>query len=125
MFCRRELNGSYTPIYIGQAASLKDRPPLHEQWNPAVRKGADSVHVALVPSQADRDFFEVHLNLAYTQSQILVSMPFPDLFAYHLKDYRPTTVEACVKTLDLPSDPRLLNQKTQKSAKRQPPPSAD
>ena len=58
MFCRREANGTYTPLYIGQASSLKDRLPQHEQWSPAVRKGADSVHVAVLSSQADRDYFE-------------------------------------------------------------------
>ena len=58
MFCRQESNGSYTPIYIGKAASLKDRLPLHEQWNPAVRKGAGSVHAAVVPQERDRDYFE-------------------------------------------------------------------
>lgn len=58
MFCRQELNGTYIPLYIGQATSLKDRLPNHEQWSPAVRKGADSVHAVVVPSQADRDYFE-------------------------------------------------------------------
>jgi excinuclease UvrABC nuclease subunit len=58
MFCRQELNGSYTPLYIGQAVSLKDRLPLHEQWNPAVRKGAQVVLAKVVAHQSDRDYFE-------------------------------------------------------------------
>jgi excinuclease UvrABC nuclease subunit len=58
MFCRQYMNGSYTPLYIGQAASLKDRLPLHEQWNPAVRKGAQVVLAKVVEHQRDRDYFE-------------------------------------------------------------------
>jgi len=61
MFCRQEQNNSYTPVYIGQAASLKDRLPQHEQWNPAVQKGASTVHAAIVSSQDDRDLFERQL----------------------------------------------------------------
>lgn len=61
MFCRQEQNGSYTPIYIGQAASLKDRLPQHEQWYPAVQKGASTVHAAVVPLRDDRDLFEKQL----------------------------------------------------------------
>lgn len=61
MFCRQESNGSYTPLYIGQASSLKDRLPLHEQWIPAVQKGASTVHAAVVPLQDDRDLFEKQL----------------------------------------------------------------
>ena len=69
MFCRREANGTYTPLYIGQASSLKDRLPLHEQWSPAVRKGADSVHAVLLASQADRDYFEQAL-IAHFQPEL-------------------------------------------------------
>jgi hypothetical protein len=58
MFCRHELNGFYTPLYIGQAASLKDRLPPHEQWYPAVRKGAQVVLAEVVSHQPDRDYFE-------------------------------------------------------------------
>lgn len=58
MFCPMARNGIHTPLYIGQAASLKDRLPLHEQWRPAVDRGACSVHAALVQSQIDRDYFE-------------------------------------------------------------------
>lgn len=65
MFCRQEHDGSYTPVYIGQAASLKDRLPQHEQWNRAVQKGASTVHAAVVPSQDDRDAFEKELIQQY------------------------------------------------------------
>ena len=73
MFCRRELNGSYTPLYIGQAASLKDRLPLHEQWNPAVHRGASAVLVVVIQSQADRDYFE----------RCLIQRFQPDLNTHH------------------------------------------
>ena len=58
MFCRQEMNGSYTRLYTGQAVSLKDRLPRHEQWCPAVRKGAQVVRAKVVEHQRDRDYFE-------------------------------------------------------------------
>ena len=61
MFCRLEPNGKSTPIYIGQAKSFKDRLPNHEQWAPAARLGATTVHAALVPSQDARDQYEREL----------------------------------------------------------------
>jgi excinuclease UvrABC nuclease subunit len=65
MFCRQELNGSYTPLYIGQAQSFQDRLSRHEQWNPAVQKGASVVLAAVVPLQANRDLFERQLIQQY------------------------------------------------------------
>lgn len=61
MFCRQESNGSYTPLYIGQAESFRDRLTNHEQWLPAVHIGASVVLAGLVPTQANRDKYEQQL----------------------------------------------------------------
>ena len=61
MFCRLESQGTYTPLYIGQAGSLKQRIPQHEQWPRAVQQGASFVLAALVPIQIDRDNIERQL----------------------------------------------------------------
>ncbi|THD71239.1 MAG: hypothetical protein E7813_06040 [Bradyrhizobium sp.] len=40
MFVREVSRGQWSPIYIGQADSLKARVPQHDRWADAVRAGA-------------------------------------------------------------------------------------
>jgi excinuclease UvrABC nuclease subunit len=58
MLCYFDPTSTYRPLYIGQALNLKDRLARHEQWGPALQRGASAVLVAKVPGQADRDSFE-------------------------------------------------------------------
>jgi len=57
-FCRRELDGSYTVLYIGQSQDLLDRLRRHERWRQAVDRGASVVAVAIVLDEKARDYFE-------------------------------------------------------------------
>lgn len=40
MFASQNSDGSWRVYYVGQTDSFKDRIPHHDQWAPAVRKGA-------------------------------------------------------------------------------------
>lgn len=42
-FAKRQPDGSYVPLYFGQASSLRDRLPNHEVWPAAVKRGATHV----------------------------------------------------------------------------------
>jgi excinuclease UvrABC nuclease subunit len=57
--------GKWRPFYIGQAQSLSDRIPNHEQWAAAVRLGATHVHAKVVQQAATRDSIEKELIQAY------------------------------------------------------------
>lgn len=61
MFCRREINGSYTPVYIGQTENFRNRIPNHEQWLPSTRRGASIVLAAVEPNKKARDRAEEYL----------------------------------------------------------------
>jgi len=60
----QQLN-QWIALYIGQAASLKDRLSNHERWNDALRLGATHVHALVVPLQANRDGIEQSLIRTY------------------------------------------------------------
>lgn len=93
MFCRIESPSTYIPLYIGKAASLKDRLPLHEQWNPAVRKGASIVLAAVVRFEQDRCYFEENLirdfqpelNVHHKESTGLLGFSLSDISRFNLK----------------------------------------
>ena len=57
MFCKYQL-GSWVPVYVGQAASLKNRLCGHDRWDEAVRLGATTVHAIVVHRQDERDLHE-------------------------------------------------------------------
>ena len=38
IFAGQESNGNWYPLYIGQAVSLAERIPTHENWSAAVRR---------------------------------------------------------------------------------------
>ncbi len=61
MICRLGSTGFYIPLYIGQADDLRDRLTQHEQWRPALERGASSVLTAVVFSKTDRNLFERRL----------------------------------------------------------------
>ena len=93
MFCRIEAPSTYIPIYIGKAVSLKDRLPLHEQWNPAVRKGASIVLAAVVRFEQDRcDFeenlireFQPELNVHHKERMGMIGFSLSDISRFNLK----------------------------------------
>lgn len=61
IFCGLNQQNQWVPLYIGQAASFRDRLPLHEQWNPARKLGATHVHAKAVSQQYQRDSIEQQL----------------------------------------------------------------
>ncbi len=52
----RKSDGSYkyTPLYIGQTNSLKDRIPSHEEWPCVRRHGVNSICIHLDESKSSR-----------------------------------------------------------------------
>lgn len=69
IMAKRQLNGSWHPLYIGQAKSFKDRLSNHEQWPSARRLGATHILAAVVGRQEDRDRIERDL-IQSTQPQL-------------------------------------------------------
>lgn len=61
IFCGLNQQRQWVPLYIGQAASFRDRLPSHEQWNPARKLGATHVHAKAVSQQSQRDNIEKQL----------------------------------------------------------------
>jgi uncharacterized protein YggU (UPF0235/DUF167 family) len=55
----------WTPLYIGKAASFKDRLSNHERWNEAAQRGAVHVHAKVVHGEANRDIIERQLIQQY------------------------------------------------------------
>ena len=43
VFLKKLANGNWLPVYIGQAANLRDRLPTHDRFDEAVRAGATVV----------------------------------------------------------------------------------
>ncbi|MEI9866680.1 MAG: GIY-YIG nuclease family protein [Limisphaerales bacterium] len=64
IFCGVNPQNQWVPLYIGQADSFRNRIPQHEQWNPAVRRGATHVHAMALP-ELQRDWVEQRLIQAY------------------------------------------------------------
>ncbi|WP_080425516.1 GIY-YIG nuclease family protein [Burkholderia ubonensis] len=62
---RSQQQNQWIALYIGQAASLKDRLSNHERWDEARRLGATHVHVLVVPTQANRNSIEQSLIQTY------------------------------------------------------------
>ena len=52
-------------LYIGQAASFKDRFTDHERWDEAARRGAVHIHALVVDRAASRDEIERNLIQMY------------------------------------------------------------
>ena len=61
IFCGLNQQNQWTPFYIGQASSFRDRLPSHEMWNKAQSLGATHVHAKVVEQQAQRDSLEAEL----------------------------------------------------------------
>ncbi len=55
----------WVALYVGQTDSFRNRIPSHEQWSPAVRRGATHIHAMVVPLAATRDIVEGELIRAY------------------------------------------------------------
>jgi excinuclease UvrABC nuclease subunit len=61
IFCGVNPQNQWVALYIGQADSLRNRIPSHEQWNPAVRLGATHIHAMVVQQEWTRDSIERQL----------------------------------------------------------------
>lgn len=57
--------GCWVALYIGQAESFRKRFSSHEQWGPAVRRGATHVHARVIPHAGTRDVIERELIRAF------------------------------------------------------------
>lgn len=58
IFSGTNAQNQWVALYIGQAASFRDRLSSHEQWDPAVRLGASHIHARVISTAAERDAVE-------------------------------------------------------------------
>lgn len=65
IFAGVDANNRWSPLYVGQAASFKDRLSNHERWSEAKRRGATHIHAHVASTQTERDRLEAALVSAY------------------------------------------------------------